>query len=239
MFNLYELIKPVDIEERLERYGKRPHDGGYVLSPSELSKTNIVYSYGVGYFLRDIHFDFHMNDLGKTVYLYDGSIDSLDALQEREDLDTKDIDNFIFKSEYINSENIIKELELNNHIDQKNLTAVMDVEGSEYEIFSKCDEIYFNTFSQIALEFHKLHEPTKVKESALKRLNDKYYIYHIHANNYGKVKSGYPDTLEVSYIRKDSLDFKPKNRLAGYPIKNLDVKNRPRRPDVPRFNWWT
>lgn len=228
---LHELLIPVDIKEPLKRYGKRPHDGGYVLSPSELAKTNIIYSYGVGSRWRPMHFDLHMDELDKTVYLYDGSIGELPGF-------TKDIDNFIFKSLNINSENIIEELSANNHLGLTNLAAKMDIEGAEYEVFSKCDDLYFKTFSQIVVEFHDLLDFSQEKKEALARLNERYYIFHMHANNYAEVKDRYPSVVEVSYIRKSSLNFEPKPRLAGYPVKNLDVKNRPRSPEVS-FNWWS
>ena len=35
------LPKPFDIEEQLQRYGKRTEDGGYILSPSEFIETEL------------------------------------------------------------------------------------------------------------------------------------------------------------------------------------------------------
>ena len=244
MYDLHQLLKPFDIEEQLQRYGKRPKDGGYVLSPSELKKSTSVYSYGVGGGWRNMHFDYHMKEIGKTVYMYDGSISEL---SRRKHLKGKPHDNFIFKSLYINSINIIEELYFNKHESHTNLTAKMDIEGWEWDVFSKCEDIYFEIFSQISVELHALLPNSRSRQrggwtfnqkaEALNRLNDKYYLFHIHANNIGEIREGYPDTLEVSYIRKDVLDFTPKPRLAAYPIKNLDIPNSKKKPE-PRINWW-
>jgi len=231
MPKLHDLLAPRDTQEQLQRYGARPHDGGYVLSPSELEKSKVIYSYGVGTTWRQMHFDFHMSELGKVVHLYDGSITNLPR-------NARGVKNFLFKSLNINSKNLVEELELNGHLDETQLTAKMDIEGAEYEVFSNCSDLYFKTFSQITLELHDLHTFSEEKEKALARLNERYYIFHMHANNYARVRDGYPEVIEVSYIRKDSLNFVPKFRSAGYPIKGLDVKNCPRSPEIS-FNWWS
>ncbi len=110
----------------------------------------------------------------------------------------------------------------------------------EWDIFANCDEAYFNHFSQLVILFHGLNAWTEQKEKALSRLNEKYYIFHIHAHNVipgNGWDSGYPDLLTISYIRKDVLDFLPSSYSGSYPIKGLDVKNKSNGPNV-RFNWW-
>lgn len=237
---LFEFLKPRDIGEQLKRYGTRNTDGGYVLSPSELEKTDTIYSYGIGRKWRGCHFDYHMNLLGKAVYMYDGEFPKLPTFPPEWYKEGLDIDNFIYKPKNVDSKNIVEELNVNGHTGNTNLTAKMDIEGAEYEIFSKCQDDLFDTFSQISVELHCLWEYSEEKREALDRLNQRYFIFHIHANNYQPelLLDKYPSTLEVSYVRKDALDFVPKPRLAGYPVKNLDVKNLPFRKEV-EFNWWS
>jgi|TARA_B100000085_G_scaffold90808_1_gene82068 hypothetical protein len=226
--DMFDCLTPVDIKHELKRYGNMDSDGGYIFSESELLDSKYIYSYGIGPLARQIVFDYEMADLGKKIYMYDGTI-SGPALNHQ---------NFFFTKENVDSSNLYTHIVDNGHENENNITAQIDIENSEYEMFSNCEDKVFDVFSHMNVEFHGLHDFSESKFKTLKKLSDKYYAYHIHVNNWKyKLKDGYPEVIEVSYIRKDRLDFKPETYSGEYPIEGLDVKNNPENTD-PVINWW-
>ena len=72
----------------------------------------------------------------------------------------------------------------------------------------------------------------------LKKLNDLFYIYHIHANNsLPKVElNGYsfPPLIELSLVRKDLVkNTNMTNEI--FPVKGLDFQNKTDRDDIEDF----
>lgn len=227
----------------LKRYGGN-FDGGYILSESLLNKCNIVYSYGVGPEEFYINFDKHMSFLGKKVFLYDASIKSIwgnDA-------------NLIFKSEYVNSNNILTHIIDNKHQNETNMVLKMDIEGNEFETIINAPKDIFSHFNQISIEVHDIlnshEEPQFIinkddenkrwmnKINLFEKLNSHYKLVHIHGNNYSKCKKyGLCDVLELSYVRNDYFENLPTISKFECPIKDLDYPNNPYEQDV-KMNWW-
>lgn len=222
---LKKLLTPYAISD-LKRYGSLG-DGGYVVSRSGLEKSDFIYSYGIG---DNVTFDTEViQDLNKDVYAYDGTVDKF----------WQDNSKLHFKSENVNSNVLYKHIEENNHLDVKNITLKMDIEGSEYETLTNCDVNILNKFNQITLEVHSIIENRKNDAIALfERLNINHYLVHIHANNHNTVfEDGIANVLELTYVRKDHFDSEPEISKQSCPVENLDCKNYLYRDDIV-MNWW-
>lgn len=233
--NIKKLLTPYGCSN-LKRYGAN-YDGGYVLLSNLLEASSSVYSYGVGDNIALISFDQHMTTLNKSVYMYDASIDGSWIIASL----------MRFKKENVDSNNIYKHIVENNHQDDHNMVLKMDIEGAEYDTLLNCNEIIFKHFNQIAIEVHdvlmfsdcKPYNETKHKQISLfNRLNQYYYLVHIHGNNNClKMINGIADTLELLYIRKDKIE-NPEISKNKCPVYGLDFPNNPQREDI-NMNWWT
>jgi hypothetical protein len=229
--NIKKLLQPVEVEN-LKRYGGKG-DGGYIFQSDLINESSIAYSYGVGPTDDLISFDKDIADLGKSVYLYDGSVQEFwDNRPE-----------FFFKSEYVNSKNILTHIRENGHTNFTNMILKMDIEGAEYETLNNVDVSIFSYFNQIGIEIHNLVWQKSGGETILKlltRLSDYYYLVHIHGNNCSPaIIDGLPDVLELTYIRKDVFDLRwsVNKLLKPCPIDGLDYPNSSGSPEIS-MDWW-
>lgn len=236
------LLIPFEFKD-LKRYGGN-YDGGYILSESLTNDSNLVYSYGVGPSDAWITFDKHMSDLGKKIFLYDASIKELWDKRE----------SFIFKSEYVNSKNILEHIKQNNHQNEYNMILKMDIEGCEFDTLINCDESLFSHFNQLSIEVHDVLNSnaesarltntgsygSRINNKILlfEKLNKYYNLVHIHGNNNSPSKAhGICDVLELSYIRKDRFEINPKISKKSCPIEGLDCRNTNSAEEI-EMNWW-
>ena len=118
----------------------------------------------------------------------------------------------------------------------------MDIEGSEYGVFSEIDRDTLLHFSQIVIEFHSLfsRELENVICYTLDRLNATHQLVHVHANNCdaavchgGKML---PKTLEATYLRKNRYQFKKSDRF--FPTE-IDQQNTIYKPEIILGYWGT
>jgi hypothetical protein len=232
------------LADRLDRYGGS-YDGGYILNPDLVNKSKYVYSYGVGPDESFITFDRHISSLGKQVFMYDASTDGHWFTSDP---------NFIFKKEYVNSQNILKHIKENNHTDNTDMILKMDIEGNEFETLLNCDDSVFSHFNQIGLEVHDVLNSHPEKENIINvddenlrwlnkiklfsRLNEYYHLVHIHGNNNSlSIRDGIADVLELTYIRKDHMPPEPRRSSLPCPINGLDYRNSHDRPEI-NMDWW-
>ena len=68
-------------------------------------------------------------------------------------------------------------------------------------------------------------------EKRCKKLNQTHFIINIHGNNCGDLTNNIPNTVEVTYLRKDLFDSKPKLNTEALPIKNIDFSNSENKED--------
>lgn len=225
-----------------KRYGERG-DGSYVFLENLFTESKFVYSYGIGSESEGISFDKQAADLGKKVYMYDGSVS--EAPLEH--------DNFIFKSEFLYKNVIKKHIFENDHLMEDDMVLKMDIEGFEYEVISTDISIISRHFNQLCIEIHSLIEEIphgwildepllsiKTNKDAKRDFFDKillyYNIVHIHANNHAPRHLDFPDSLEITFLRKDyPVTGKDK---SVFPIDGLDFANYNRREDYV-LDWWT
>jgi hypothetical protein len=132
------------------------------------------------------------------------------------------IQKFIKKStvDYFFLNNLIKKKKLNN------IFLKIDIEGSEYRIL---DEIIKNknNINCIIIEFHDVDLHIKRIVNFIKNL--RFYLTHIHANNFGGTdNNGDPKVLEVTFEKKPKII---NVNEAKQPHK-LDSQNNPEIKDI-------
>lgn len=224
---MIKLLKIYDVGEKI-RVGNI-NDGGYVLPKILIEKSNSLFSYGIS---NDISFDEHyieLTDYKNKVYGYDHTIDSVE---------TKYKNNFILKKEGISS---TKEEYTNNFIEHYNQLNInsrsllkIDVEGAEYEYFNGTDVSELkDKVTGIVVEFHSL-SITEYRNNffeIVKKLNDYFYICHVHGNNcsssfeYFEKENKYiiPNVIEITFVLKELVQD-VKSDKTNYP-SNLDSPN--------------
>ena len=108
-----------------------------------------------------------------------------------------------------------------------NIFLKIDIEGYEFTIL---EDILRNKrrFHGLAMEIHGIHNEELNFNGFIAKLQQEYFIYHVHANNYGSLqnKGGMPEVIEISCIRKDLAGtpvFYPD--LSHLPIEGLDFPN--------------
>jgi hypothetical protein len=228
----------------LKRYGGN-YDGGYILKEDLVSMSRYVYSYGVGPDESFITFDRDLASQGKDIYLYDASVNFPWWGQEPK---------FHFKSEYVNSKNILNHVKENGHENETSMILKMDIEGHEFDTIINCDESLFSHFNQVGIEIHdvlnshgepeclinaddeKLRWQNKI--NLFTRLNKYYKLVHIHGNNNSlSIQNGIADVLELTYIRNDCMPSNPEISNRPCPVEGLDFKNSHARNEIT-MNWW-
>lgn len=112
----------------------------------------------------------------------------------------------------------------------------IDIEGFEYKI---ADDIVKNKdrFHALAMEVHDIHGNEHRFADLLDRLGKEYFVYHAHANNYGSIENigGYPNVLELSWIRKDLAEPRSFHMDNSHlPIAGIDFPNDQKSAD---FKW--
>lgn len=113
-----------------------------------------------------------------------------------------------------------------------NIFLKMDIEAAEYPWLLSLSEKQLNTFKQIVIEFHGINDDSwntkwSVKNDCFKKLSNTHYAIHIHGNNYGGITNNTPNTVEVTYIRKNTIDYEPTLNKQPLPALNLDFPNNP------------
>jgi hypothetical protein len=113
-----------------------------------------------------------------------------------------------------------------------NIFLKMDIEAAEYQWLLSLSEKQLNTFKQIVIEFHGINDDSwntkwSDKNDCFKKLSNTHYAIHIHGNNYGGVTNNIPDTVEVTYIRKNTIDYEPTLNKQRLPTLDLDFPNNP------------
>ena len=141
-------------------------------------------------------------------------------------------------------ENISKKTSLEDFIkknkDENNnkMFLKLDIEGEEWDLLEKTPQTVLEQFEQIAIEFHWLDNLNDVfkKIECMKKLTEKFIMYHAHANNNGFINNvgrvKVPTMLQISMIRKDLVgNEKITITNTSFPT-NLDSPNNQNRPDL-------
>lgn len=253
----FNYLKPFD-EPDLIRLGKK-NDGGYVISKKSLEMDNCLLSFGM---CNDWSFeeDFTKLNLKNYVHIYDHTVD-LSFFLFRLYKSIKRI--FYFKSNIsnvfkktnelvnyiklsrskikhykkkISNEHSAQFANLKESLDEMKhngkLMLKIDIEGDEFEILKNVN-LYSEKIHTLIVEFHDLDTKLDDFEKLIKYINKKFYIIHIHGNNYSKCgTNGIPNTLELTFLNLKMFFKNNKQTKINFPIKNLDFPNDPTKKDI-------
>nr|WP_276149105.1 hypothetical protein [Campylobacter jejuni] len=240
ILNYLKLIRPLELPiNDLLRIGGNG-DGGYVMynGGGYMSDIDVkALSLGVS---DSSPWDLEMAQRGFKVIEYDASIEKCPYSHE----------NIIFHKKFIgntNNENTItlaQALNDNNLDESKPNILQCDIENCEWDMLENIDISILNKyFSQVIFEFHGCNpeeqDGVEKRISLLKKLNEYFIPIHTHLNNHGKIfySKGlfFSTTLEVSYLRKNEVNFSQKlnYRKECGNLTNLDYPSWPSNPEIP------
>lgn len=113
--------------------------------------------------------------------------------------------------------------------DSTRIFVKMDIEGSEYRVI---DDLFKHSAVCVglAIEFHKTNEQRQAFVSAVKTLQGRYDIVHLHANNWGSIGAdNFPETLEITFVKKGMCHSN--NQRIELPLPGLDFASHPDKND--------
>jgi hypothetical protein len=203
-------------------------DGGYVIALLN-GDYDFYISAGVSNeesFSRDFINKYNMNK--NNCAAFDGTIDSYPW---------EYTDKIIFYKRNISPINTIGFANLSYFTEHyNNIFLKMDIESHEYNWILSLSNMQLNKFKQIVIEFHGINDDSwnvnltdKIK--CFEKINETHYPIHIHGNNYGGLTDNVPDTVEVTYVRKNYFQKEPELNKIPLPIENLDFPNNPNQYD--------
>ncbi len=209
-----------------KRYG-RDEDGGYVILDASLGATHIL-GYGVD---KDVSFENQLTEAWSiNAHVFDHTIDEIPPTGAavtyiKEGIGAKDEDPLY-----------TLETHVKRYVpDGSNFVLKMDVEGAEWDVLRTAD---LSRVSQLIVEFHELQED---HSDVIKKINEMFYLVHIHGNNCHNQPWTYidrvhvmPRYLECTYVRKDLVTVKPSAEKFPGP---LDRKCRKDAPELD-LNFW-
>jgi len=248
-------LAPYTIRE-LFRLGNEG-DGGYVIPKKLIKKIEILISFGISH---DWSFEEDFKKINPTliIHSYDHSVSRRTFVRDiKHTILNMVLLRFSFKKlsssikllfsylTFFKGDVVHYEKRIHNYIHQpyditvdevflrtksKKIFLKVDIEGSEYRIIDSILK-YADRINAIAIEFHNADVFRPIFISAVKKLQKKFKIVHIHVNNYaGHAEDGLPECSEITFINKmmKITAYKKRKKL---PLKRLDFPNAPRRTD--------
>ena len=107
----------------------------------------------------------------------------------------------------------------------------IDIEGSEYEVINQIIK-HSSRIKMLIFEFHFIHTNEKIFFESVKKLQELFYITHIHGNNHNRqLDSGMPCDLEITFLNK-KFSRETSEYSYEFPMKNLDFPNNPYKEDI-------
>jgi hypothetical protein len=222
---LYAALMPIRIANcELQRFGDA-NDGGYLLCGNLLGAVEAAYSYGIDG--RDAwgcdvagprNIPLHQYDCfnveaprcsGNTVPVFHPEC----VGPERSRATGRPFDT------------LANQIERNGD-SRKRLVMKMDVEGSEWQSLATAPDHVLSAIDQLAIEFHRVEDRAYVETAA--RLNQFFYVAHIHHNNY-ECRPGFEPfagpVFEALLVNKRIAV--PNPRISAREPSPLDAPNNP------------
>ncbi len=213
------------------RMGGR-HDGGYVML-DDLSGIKGAYSLGIG---PNVDWDMAIAERGVPVYQYDHTVSQSPMHHKL----------FTFQPWRIGTHHdpdaqvvSLPSLICLNHHEDTDLILKIDIDGAEWDVFAQIDPDQLKVFRQILVEFHALDcvVDTNWRNQALTalvHLSRHHQVVHVHGNNLARILVAddvrIPETLEVTFVRRDSYRLVPTAETFPGPF---DRPNSWMFPDFP------
>jgi len=216
-------FRPFDVKDYAKKRYGRDEDGGYVILDAPLGATHIL-GYGVD---KDVSFENQLTEAwGIKAHVFDHTIDEIPPTGEavtyiKEGIGAKDEDPLY-----------TLETHVSRYVPEgSNFVLKMDVEGAEWDVLRSAD---LSRVSQLIVEFHELQED---HSDVIQKINEMFYLVHIHGNNCHNQPWTYidrvhvmPRYLECTYVRKDLVTAVPSTQKFPGPL------DRKCRKDVPELN---
>lgn len=197
-------------------------DGGYVIGETD-GMYDCYISAGVSNeesFSRDFINKYNMNEMNS--FAFDGTIN-------RYPYEYTNKITFYKRNipPYKDSKNATLEYFMNKYND---IFLKMDIEGAEYPWLNILTLDQLNKFKQIVIEFHGINDDTfntslNNKINCFEKLGITHYPIHAHGNNCGELTNKIPNTIEITYLRKNLFEVIPPLNTRSFPIENLDYPN--------------
>jgi hypothetical protein len=222
------MFQPWDVGVEKVRIGSKGGDGGYVILNSNFG-SKFILGYGVD---KDLSFENEMTErYGMKGTVFDHTIE--------------DVPNTSAEVKYIpegiGSKDEYPLFTLATHVkryipDGESYILKMDVEGCEWDVLRTAD---LSRVTQLIIE---LHEMQNFPKEIIEKLDEKFYLAHIHGNNCHNQPwvqldrwRKMPRYLECTYVRKDLVSGAVLDN-GIFPIPQ-DVKCRPDVPEL-QMNFW-
>ena len=209
--NLIRIVKSLKIKKtdyELVRIGGNK-DGGYLMV-NKFRDGGVAYSIGIG---ENIMWDVCMADKGFNVYMYDHTVSALDLPEVNEKLHFFSVGLSDREIEDEKFTTLIKAIKSNGHEKFTNIILKMDIEGAEWNVFKSIDGCILQLFEQVIVEYHGLTQKNHWGKyvEVLEKMTKTHQVVHVHGNNacdYMVIDGKrIPDTIEVTYFRKEGNHF--------------------------------
>jgi len=213
------------------RLGK-DNDGGYVIPIELIEVTDVLMGYGIS---DDISFERDFTKrYNKTSYGFDCGIKNI----ETGDLNCHFLSECIGTSDYLYNNQVLSgkissfsEQRQRLKLINKKILIKMDIEGAEYEVI---DDIlkYSKDITGIVIEIHHIKNSMFQEKilNLLYSIDQNFILVHLHGNNgYCEAVYNIPNTIELSYINKNLVDYYQisSNQKHPLPIDQPCIKYKP------------
>ena len=143
------LLTPFDIDRPKIRIGPNT-DGGYIFV-NDISAHQTIISYGIG---REYRFDIEMAERGHDVYMFDHTIEAIQAENKKLHFFREGVAGRTDISQNLFS---LKDHLHRHQIRGDRLILKMDIEGAEFDALGAVPDDTLDRFEQIVLEVHWLN----------------------------------------------------------------------------------
>lgn len=248
-------IAPIAVDDMI-RIG-REHDGGYVVPRLAAKQADFLASFGLS---EDWSFDEHFRDLNPSaqIHAYDHSISrklfarrlqntlarvcigksSIRQLRDRARI-LRSYDEFFqgqvkhFEERVFNRIDAPFDVTLNEVFQrtasEKSFLKI-DIEGCEYRITDDLLRLSDRIIAMV-VEYHDTDPLRQLFSASVRKLQDRFEIVHLHANNYrGVAIDGLPEILELTFVNKSAL-LSGGSKRTTLPLPLVDSPNNPNIPD--------
>lgn len=194
------------------------HDGGYVIA-DDITPDDYIISFGIA---DNVDFEKDLSEFGCAIDMYDYSVDGLPI----------NVPNSRFFKEKIGIEENCTPLKTCLNKTDKDVLLKIDIEGSEYDLFSTATEEELERCRQITIEFHWLQNLVyeNFYNKALLSFNNLRKTHTpvlIHPNNNSPFivlgNSPVPVVFEILYLRNSTYKFEEEEDLFRGLLKRNNV----------------
>jgi hypothetical protein len=243
------------VDDTLCRVGGS-HDGGYVIPRSLVDETEVLVSMGVS---ENWTFDEQFRRLhpGLRIHAYDHTISRVIFIRRVAVGIARLLLGAVPGSEVARRVRLLKAYEafftgdanhfrerIHDRIDQhhdvtldkvfartdsRSVFLKIDIEGCEYRIIDAILR-HADRVVGMVIEFHETQRSRALFADSIRKLQARFSIVHVHANNFGGVApDGLPDVLEVTFVPTPRRPGETQRRTL--PVPSVDAPNNPHRSD--------